>query len=204
MSLFYKFAFRVGMTPWEEAVDHPPAANAIAELFDREQEGHEPPYGLALDLGCGSGHWTVELARRGWEVVGIDNVSAALERAQERARSARVDVELVDGDITALRAAGVGSGFDLIWDFGSIHGLDEEQRQAVGREVSAAAAPGAKALILAWKPGWRGPLPRGVSRTEIETDFAGWEIIDQRAFDTTGLPRPLRGVEPRVYRLLRR
>jgi SAM-dependent methyltransferase len=203
MSLFYKLAYRLGVTPWEEAADHPAAAQVIAALFDREQEGREPPYGRVLDLGCGSGHWAVDLARRGWEVVGVDIVPKALERARRRARNAGVEVELIEGDLTALHAAGVGSGFDLFWDFGSIHGLDAGQREAVGREVSAAAAPGARALILAWKPGRRGPLPRGASRTEIEAAFPDWEVIDDQPFDATGLPRPLRGVEPRVYRLRR-
>lgn len=203
MSLFYKIAYRLGITPWEEAADHPPAANAIAELFDREEQGRQPPYGRVLDLGCGSGYWAVELARRGWEVVAIDAVSRALERARERTRAAGVGVELIEGDITALRAAGAGSGFELFWDFGTIHGLSADQRRAVGREVSAAAAPGARALILAWKPGWRGFLPRGASRAEIEADFPDWEVIDEREFDAAGLPGPLRGVEPRVYRLQR-
>ena len=201
MSLFYKLAYRLGITPWEEAADLPPAAQAIAALFDREQEGREPPYGRVLDLGCGSGYWAVDLARRGWEVVGVDIVPEALERARRRARDAGVEVELIEGDLTALRAMGIGSGFDLFWDFGSIHGLNAAQREAVGREVSAVAAPGARALISAWKPGRRGPLPRGASRAEIEAAFPGWEIIDDQPFDATGLPRPLRGVEPRIYRL---
>lgn len=203
MSLFYRLAYRLGITPWEEASEHAVTAAAIRGMFDREEEEREPPYGRALDLGCGSGYWAVELARRGWDVVGVDIVPKALERARERAREAGVDVELIEGDLTALRAAGVGSGFDLFWDFGAIHGLDAGQREAVGREMGAVAAPGATALVLAWKPGRRGPLPRGASRTEIEAAFAGWQIVDEQPFDATRLPRPLRGVEPRVYRLRR-
>lgn len=156
-----------------------------------------------LDLGCGSGHWAVDLAQRGWEVTGVDIVPRALDRARERAAEAGVEVELIEGDLTALRAAGVGAGFDLFWDFGSIHGLDARQREAVGREVSAVAAPGARALVLAWKPGRRGPLPRGASRADIEAAFPDWEVVDDGPFDATGLPGPLRNVEPRVYRLQR-
>ena len=201
MSLFYKLAYRLGITPWEEAADHPPAARAVGALFDREEEGRERPYGKALDLGCGSGYWAVDLARRGWEVVGVDVVPRALERARQKARDASVEVELIEGDLTALRSAGVGSGFNLFWDFGSIHGLNTEQRKAVGREMSEAAADGASALILAWKPGRRGPLPRGASRSDIEAALPGWRIVDDQPFDATGLPGPLRGVEPRIFRL---
>jgi hypothetical protein len=35
-----------------------------SEMFDREENGREPPYGPALDLGTGSGIWGVQLAKR--------------------------------------------------------------------------------------------------------------------------------------------
>jgi 2-polyprenyl-3-methyl-5-hydroxy-6-metoxy-1,4-benzoquinol methylase len=90
--LFYKAAYRLGVTPWEEASRDEATSAKISELFDREQEGREPPLGRALDLGCGSGIWAVELARRGWEVTGIDMVGKALTRANKRAREAGKDV----------------------------------------------------------------------------------------------------------------
>lgn len=188
MSLFYQVAYRVGFTPWERAATHRPAAAKIAALLKREESGLQPPYGPALDLGCGTGIWSVELARRGWQVTGIDLVSKALRSARERAREAGLEVRFLQGNITALRAAGVGSEFRLVWDFGTVHGLTPAQREAVGREVSAAAAPDATLLMLAWAPGRRRPLPRGASREEIVAAFPGWEIIDEEAFDASGLP----------------
>jgi SAM-dependent methyltransferase len=143
------------------------------------------------------------LAQRGWEVTGVDLTPAAIRAARERAREAGVNVELIEGDITKLREAGVGEGFRLVWDFGTVHGLTQAQRQAVGREVSALAADDATILMLAWRPAFRGPLPRGASREEIEEAFAGWRVIDAEPVDATGLPRPLRKVEPRIYRLRR-
>lgn len=203
MSLFYRFAYSIGFTPWENAAKHGPAAAQIARLFDREQKDRQPPFGKALDLGCGTGYWSVELASRGWQVTGIDLVPKAVSRARERAREAGVEARIVQGDVTALRAAGVGSGFRLIWDFGTVHGFTREQREAVGREVSAVAAPDATVLMLAWTPGRRGPLPRGASRSDLEAAFPGWKVVDAEPFDVTGLPRPLRKVEPRCYRLRR-
>lgn len=50
-------------------------------------------------------------------------------------------------------------------DVGSFHDeLTDEQRKAEDREATAAAAPGAILLLMAWKPGRRGPLPRGPPR----------------------------------------
>lgn len=104
------------------------------------------------------------LARRGWQVTGVELVPKAVHAARLRARDAGVDVEIVQGDVTALRDAGIGPGYSLVWDCGTVHGLTRAQWQAVGREVSALAEPDATLLILAWAPGRRGPLPHGVSR----------------------------------------
>ena len=106
----------------------------------REENGQRPPYGSALDLGTGSGVWGVQLARRGWQVTGVDTVSRALRRARERAEEAGVDVRLVQGDVTALRQADVGSNFRLAVDTGTFHGLTDSQREAMGRELSAVCA----------------------------------------------------------------
>lgn len=178
MSTFYRVAYRLGFHPWEDAEGHPPFAEKITELFDREERGREPPYGRALDVGTGSGIWAVKLAERGWQVTGIDIVEGALQRAHDRARTADVDVRFVHGDVTALRAAGVDSGFRLILDTGTFHGLDSTQRQAMGREISAVATDDATVLLLAWAPKRRGPLPRGVSFSEIETAFPDWNVTD--------------------------
>lgn len=205
MSVFYRLLYRLGFTPWEEAAKHAPMTEKVASMLDREQTGREPPYGRALDLGCGGGLWSIELARRGWDVTAIDLVPKALTTARERARDAGVDAQFIQGDVTSLRAAGVGSGFRLVWDLGTVHGLTPAQREAVGREVSAVAAPDATVLMLAWEPGRRGPMPRGCSREDIEAAYAGWTVTDDEAVDVSGadVPRPVRNARPRWYRLRR-
>jgi hypothetical protein len=37
----------------------------------------------------------------------------------------------------------------------------------------------------------------------LELAFRGWRIVDDEPFDATGLPAPLRNVDPRVYRFRR-
>jgi SAM-dependent methyltransferase len=204
MSVAYRILYAIGFTPWEQMAD-PQIANQIAGLFAREEEGREPPYGAALDLGCGSGIWAVKLARRGWQVMGVDFVPKALRRARARAEEAGVEVRLMEGDVTDLGAAGVGSAFQLLLDFGCFHDeLTDEQRRKEGREATAAAAPGATLLMMAWKPGRRGPLPRGASREEIQAAFAEWRLIDEVAMDVPdGAPGYVRRAEPRFYRLRR-
>jgi SAM-dependent methyltransferase len=184
-----RLAGAIGFHPWEDAEGHPPFTNRISSLFDREESGGEPP-GSALDLGTGSGIWGIELAKRGWQVTGVDKVDTALRRARDRIRRAGVDMRLVRGDVTDLRGAGIGSDFRLVLDTGTFHGLDGAQRKTMGREVDAVAAAEATVLLLAWEPRRRGPLPRGVSRDEIEDAFPGWRVDDEGASNFQA-PKPI-------------
>ena len=63
-------------------------------MLDREADGG-PPHGRALDLGTGI--WGIELARRGWEVTGVNHVEKALRRAHERISEAGVKKQLLRG-----------------------------------------------------------------------------------------------------------
>jgi histidinol-phosphate/aromatic aminotransferase/cobyric acid decarboxylase-like protein/2-polyprenyl-3-methyl-5-hydroxy-6-metoxy-1,4-benzoquinol methylase len=56
--------------------------------------GGEAPGRRVLDVGCGIGRHAVELARRGFDVVGVDVSAWALQRAGAGARQAGVDVAL--------------------------------------------------------------------------------------------------------------
>jgi SAM-dependent methyltransferase len=64
----------------------------------------------ALDVGCGEGRFTAELARAGSRPVGIEVARAAIERA--RARHPELDFRLVpiDGPLPLE-----DSSFDLVW-----------------------------------------------------------------------------------------
>jgi tRNA/tmRNA/rRNA uracil-C5-methylase (TrmA/RlmC/RlmD family) len=200
----YRLSYAIGFHPWEALAEHPPFAEQLLELVAREENGQGPPHGPALDLGTGSGVWGVQLAQRGWDVTGVDTVEKALRRARERAEEAGVDVRLVQGDVTALREAGVGSNFRLALDTGTFHGLNESQREAMGREVSAVCADDATLLLDCFAPRRRGPLPRGASRADVERAFPDWEITDEVVADTE--PDPIARLfkfDERFYRLRR-
>jgi len=200
----YRLAYRLGFHPWEDLAEHPPFATKLLELVAGEEDEYGPPFGSALDVGTGSAVWGVQLARRGWEVTGIDLVEKALSRARERIEETGVEMRLVHGDVTAMREAGVGSGFRLVLDTGTFHGLTEPQREAMGREVSAVAAPDATVILDCFAPRRRGPLPRGASRAEVERAFPEWTITDGEVADTD--PDPLARLfkfDEHFYRLRR-
>lgn len=55
--------------------------------------------GPVLELGCGTGRVAVPLAGDGHRVVGLDQSSAMLDRARERARAAKVEATFALGDM---------------------------------------------------------------------------------------------------------
>jgi pimeloyl-ACP methyl ester carboxylesterase len=142
----YSLAYRIGFHPWEDAEEQPSFTDKFSALLDREESGSQPPYGPALDVETGSGIWGIKLAQRGWQVTGLDIVDRALRRASDRVREAGVEMRLVRGDVTELRTTDVGTGFRLVLDTGTFHGLSPAEREAMGREVSAVAAPDARHL----------------------------------------------------------
>ncbi len=198
--LLYRVLWGLGLTPWERRQAW---AEQVSAMFDREEQESQPPYGAALDLGCGTGFWSVHLAERGWDVTGIEIVPKALRAARERAQKAGVEVRFLEGSVAALRDAGVDSGFRLVLDFGTVHGLAPGEVKAVAREVSAVTADDATLLMYTFSPGRKGPTPRGLSRQEVETAYAGWRVVDEQPFDVSGMPAIFKKANPRWYRLRR-
>lgn len=67
---------------YDATAGRPPRRTLLAAL-ERFESLPQPP--RAIDLGCGDGRDTIELLRRGWEVIAIDAAPAALERLTRRA-----------------------------------------------------------------------------------------------------------------------
>ncbi|MGY2875669.1 SAM-dependent methyltransferase [Marmoricola sp. URHA0025 HA25] len=199
MSLAYEIAYRVGITPWEKAGEA--AAEQFSRLLDHEEESRTRPLGRALDLGCGTGTHTVELAGRGWSATGIDAVERAVDKARGRAGGS--GAEFVVGDVTNLAAAGLTGPVDFFLDVGCFHGLDDDQRAATGRGITALATDAATLLVLAFRPGRRPVLPRGAGQDDLERAFHGWQVLATEPADTTGMPGPLKKTAPQWFRLAR-
>ncbi|WP_233571352.1 class I SAM-dependent methyltransferase [Nocardiopsis sp. Huas11] len=132
-------------------------------------------------------------------------VEGALRRARERITAAGVDMRLVHGDVTELRTSGVGTGYRLVLDTGTFHGLTGSQRAAMGREVGVITTDDATVVLDVFAPRRRGPLPHGASRADVERAFPSWEITDVETADTDpdALARALH-FDEHWYRLRRR
>lgn len=190
----YRLAYRLGFRPWEGYRDA--AAASVDALLDREAGERTPPLGRALDLGCGRGQYTPELARRGWDAVGVDVVPRAVDEARRRGGAT-----YVVGDVTDL-PADLGT-FDFFLDVGCFQGLDARQRAGEGRSVTALANPGATLLMLEFGPTRLRRLIGGTSRSDVEAAFSGWVMDADEPASTAGLGWPMNRTAPRWYRLRR-
>lgn len=57
---------------------------------------------LLIDVGCGVGRHTIELARRGFNVTGVDISIGMLEQARKAAQAAQVSVDWLQADATSF------------------------------------------------------------------------------------------------------
>jgi SAM-dependent methyltransferase len=75
---------------WEGTPDE---VNALLQLLELE------PGASVLDMGCGPGRHSLELARRGYQVTGVDRTRYFLDQARARADQEGLNVEFMEGDI---------------------------------------------------------------------------------------------------------
>jgi ubiquinone/menaquinone biosynthesis C-methylase UbiE len=103
---------------------------------------HLPPQGRrALDVGCGSGRYSLVLAERFHSVVAIDISEALINLAQQSRPHPRVRYDLCD-----LMAFDDSAGFDLVFSSATLHHL-QDLDQAL-RRLCSLIAPGGVAILI--------------------------------------------------------
>lgn len=88
--------------------DYPREIEAVSVLFERHKTS---PIKSVLDLGCGTGRHAMLLARRGFDVLGVDQSESMLEHARRSAADVKLDasVTFTKGDVRDFDA---GRTFD--------------------------------------------------------------------------------------------
>ena len=97
--------------------------------------------GLLLDLACGTGSVSVRLAKKGYEVIGVDLSPEMLSEAQNKAYSAGQNILFLCQDMTALDLYGTVDAAVCTLD-GLCHLPNEESVFAALRKVSLFMNPG--------------------------------------------------------------
>ena len=107
----------------------------------------QPPDGASvLDLACGPGRHSIELARRGYRVTGIDRTSLYIEEARRRAAESGIEAEFVVADVRNFVQP---EAFDLAINLFSSFGYfeDEEDHRRVIRNAHASLRPGGRLIV---------------------------------------------------------
>jgi ubiquinone/menaquinone biosynthesis C-methylase UbiE len=111
-----------------------------------------------LDMGCGTGRFTIPLAERVKAVSGLDLSPMMLATARKKLADQGLAADLREGDMAALPFA--DGSFDVVVSMLAMMHIPREDRQQVFREVARVLRPGGRFLV-------------GVKNTVFERMFRG-------------------------------
>jgi SAM-dependent methyltransferase len=147
-------AHRKKIRPWWEDLFNDDFIRTMAKIADadiaREANFIEESLGCEagatiLDLACGTGRHAVELASRGYQVVGFDLSLAMLARASDEAQDRKQKINFVQGD---MREMTFEETFDGVFSWNTSFGyFDEEKNAAVIAKVHRALKKGGQFLL---------------------------------------------------------
>lgn len=99
-----------------------------------------------LDLCCGPGRYSVELAKQGYRVTGVDRTRPYLDKARALAAEQKVDVEYVEQDMREFQREGAfEAAINVFTSFGYFEDPADDAR--VLRNVFASLRPGGRLLM---------------------------------------------------------
>lgn len=119
-------------------------ADWFTELLDK----HEIHGDSALDVGCGTGMKSIELAQAGFKtVIGVDVVEKAIAYARANATNAGVAeyIKFVLADMSA--AIPFEDRFDFVLDWATLHCIDAARRAQYVKNITNSVRPGGLLLL---------------------------------------------------------
>ena len=122
-----------------QAEDTPAQVGFIEEALEAK------PGMRFLDLGCGHGRHANELARRGYQVLGMDMVEGFLEVARRTAEAENLSVEYIRGDMGAFE---IEAAYDRVVCLYDAFGFFSDMHQIETlRCIHRALVPGGKLML---------------------------------------------------------
>jgi len=155
---------------------HPETA-AQVEAIDKIL--HLRKGGRILDVACGAGRHTIELAKRGYRVTGLDLSSPLLAEGRKAARQAGVKATFVQGDMRRLRYRNAfDAAISMFTSFGYFDRPDEDRE--VLRGIARALRPRGKFLMELFN---RDSLVAGLPSQNWQARDEGTVVLEDASFD---------------------
>ncbi|MBN2238299.1 MAG: class I SAM-dependent methyltransferase [Dehalococcoidales bacterium] len=134
-------------------MDNPFTFGTLKEVDFLLEELNLPEGSRILDIGCGTGRHSIELARRGFQVTGVDISAGMLAEAEKTAREEGVSVEWVQSNAAAYTSEAVFDAAVCLCE-GAFCLLDEdddphERDLSILRNIYAALKQGGKFILTA-------------------------------------------------------
>lgn len=112
--------------PWDVATPPEVLVHLVASA--------QVPPGKAVDFGCGTGNYAIYLARRGFDVTGVDISPTAIGIARQHAQEEGVKCDFIVADVLGDLKE-VAGPFDFAFDWELLHHLYPDQRKKYVQNV---------------------------------------------------------------------
>lgn len=145
--------------------------------------GIEPPTRI-LDLPCGVGRHAVALAKRGFNITGVDVTASYLAEAAARAAEAGVEAqcEWVRGDMRSWRREGAfDAAINIYTSFGYFQDPEDDRRVAAGYYASL--RPGGRVIFEMVNKDW---LLKRFQASDWHEEPDGTIVLEQRNLSGDG------------------
>jgi SAM-dependent methyltransferase len=140
-----------------------------------------------LDLGCGEGGYSREIAARGARVVGVDGSARLVAVAQRRAADAGQQIEFLCANASSLEPIKTGA-FDIV--LASMVLMDVEDFEGAVHQAWRVLAPGGVLLMSITHPCFSAPVSEWVRTDSGEpSHFAVDRYLEPLAWDDFITPR---------------
>jgi SAM-dependent methyltransferase len=166
-------------------------------------DAEKPRPGRAVVPGCGRGHDVLELARRGWDALGIDFAPSAVRDATGNAsRAGLIGARFLEADIFALGPEH-DAAYDLLFEQTCYCAIEPHRRDEYARIAARLVkARGWLAFVVYPVDGRAGGPPFNIGVEEVPLRFAS-------AFELVQIGAPRRASAPgrtgkELFALLRR
>jgi SAM-dependent methyltransferase len=122
---------------WEAAKEE---IELLLELLELHEEA------AVLDMACGPGRHTLELARRGFHVTGVDRTEKYLDEARRMAEEEGLNIEWVQADMREFkRPETFDAAINLFTSFGYFEEIEDDRR--VLSNLLASLKPGGRLVM---------------------------------------------------------